>query len=755
MVSVSAPSGRTAVGAGRAALYVFGAALFLSATLLFAVQPMFAKMALPRLGGAPGVWSVALVFFQGMLLAGYAYAHLLIRFVGPKAGACIHIVVMLLGALFLPLALAAGWGRPPDEGQIFYLLGLFGVSIGLPFFALSANAPLLQAWYARTGAPGGEDPYFLYGASNLGSFIALLGYPFIIEPALTLTEQSQSWSIGYGVLLILIASLGLYANRGAITVEPVRAVSPPATPLRRLTWVFLAFVPTALLVAVTAHISTDVAAAPFLWVIPLAIFLLTFVLVFRERPVIPYYLLAILLPALLVFVATDYLVRGLLPTLWLIGLHLLTFFVATMTAHSRLYALRPAADRLTEFYLWMSLGGVLGGAFTGLAAPYIFPTILEYPILLVLALAVLVRPERLDRGEIKASIAIVALGLLAAVFVWTSGKTLTLDDAQFFKIAVFVFVSVLLVFSRMWRLGTVAFFAFLMLVGGTAAPRSGTVELSRSFFGVHKIQDYASGLFRVLFNGTTQHGAAQIENHKPRAGWPEPLTYYHSQSPMAEVIRAVREAGHSVRLSPVGIVGLGTGSLACYKQEGEDWHFYEIDQQIVDIARNPNLFKFLTACAPDAQIRLGDARITLADAKDKYELLLIDAFSSDAIPIHLLTKEAIQLYFDHLTPSGVLVLHISNRHLDLLPEVGALARDLDLTAWAKQEETKPDYGPRLLATSQVVVLARYDQALGALPTLEGWTKMTNDPEQKEHRVWTDDYSDIFGAFRRQLKNQGY
>lgn len=755
MVSKGTPSARAAIGAGRAALYAFGAALFLSATLLFAVQPMFAKMVLPRLGGAPGVWSVALVFFQGVLLAGYTYAHLLIRHVGPKAGAFIHMAVMIVGALFLPLALAAGWGRPPDDGQILYLLGLFGVSVGLPFFALSANAPLLQAWYARTGAPGGEDPYFLYGASNLGSFIALLGYPFLIEPMLTLTEQTNSWSIAYVVLLVLIAALGLYANRGAIAVQPVAAVSPPIAPVRRLTWIFLAFVPTALLVAVTAHISTDVAAAPFLWVIPLAIFLLTFVLVFRERPLIPYYILAILLPALLVFVATDWLIRGLLPTLWLIGLHLLTFFVAVMAAHSRLYALRPAADRLTEFYLWMSLGGVLGGAFTGLAAPYIFPTILEYPILLVAAFAVLVRPERMGREEVKAALVIAALGLAVAVYVWVTGNSLTLDHDDYFKYSVFAPVAILLLISRMWPLAAVSVLAFVLLAGGSSAPRSVNVELSRSFFGVHKVQDYRSGVFRALYNGTTLHGAAQIENHAPRAGWPEPLTYYHVQSPMAEAIRAVREAGNSVRLSPVGIVGLGAGSLACYKSEGETWHFYEIDSQIVHIARDSGLFKFLPACAPEAEIRLGDARITLAEAKDKYELLLIDAFSSDAIPIHLLTKEALELYFDRLAPNGVLVLHISNRHLDLLPEVAALARDLDLIAWDKQDESKPDYGPRLLATSQVVVLTRYEQALGALPTLEGWTKMAFDPEQKEHRAWTDDYSDIFGAFRRQLNKQGY
>jgi hypothetical protein len=755
MVSKKTPSPTTATGAGRAALYVFGGALFLSATLLFSVQPMFAKMVLPKLGGAPGVWSVALVFFQGMLLAGYFYAHLLVRYAGPRLGAFVHIGVMLAGGLFLPLALAAGWGRPPEEGQILYLLGLFGVSVGLPFFALSANAPLLQAWYSRTGAPGGEDPYFLYGASNLGSFIALLGYPFVIEPALRLTEQSNYWSIGYCVLLVGIAVLGLYANRGAVSVEPVVATSPAVTTRQKLTWVFLAFVPTALLVAVTAHISTDVAAAPFLWVIPLAIFLLTFVLVFRDRALVPYYVLAALLPALVVFVATDWLIRGILPTLWLLGLHIVTFFVAAMTAHSRLYALRPASDRLTEFYLWMSLGGVLGGAFTGLLAPHIFPTILEYPILLVLTLLVLVKPERVGDEEKKFALAVVATGLIVAGYVFASGKTLAFDYDFYFKIAVaFVVVSTLL-FSRIWRLAAASLLAFALLAGGSVSPKSTTVELTRSFFGVHKIQDVSSGVFRVLYNGTTLHGAAQIENGKPREGWPEPLTYYHTQSPMAEVIRATREAGHSVRLSPVGIVGLGGGSLACYKGEGETWHFYEIDTKIAEIARDSGYFKFLPACAPDAEIRIGDARITLAESNDKYELLLIDAFSSDAIPIHLLTKEALQLYFDRLTPNGVLVLHISNRHLDLQPEVGALARDLDVVAWAKQDQAQSDYGPRMLASSQVVALARYEQALGALPSLEGWTKVENDPEQKEHRAWTDDYSDIFGAFRRQLKNQGY
>ena len=743
-----APSAKAAKGAGRAVLLVFGGALFLSATLLFAVQPMFAKMVLPKLGGAPGVWSVALVFFQGVLLAGYFYAHLLVRYVGARAGAFIHIAVLAAGALLLPLALAQGWGRPPEEGQILYLLGLFGVSVGLPFFALSANAPLLQAWYARTGAPGGSDPYFLYGASNLGSFIALLGYPFLIEPSLRLAQQSNLWSIGYVVLALCIAALGLYANRGAIDVRAVPATSPAPTVEDRLTWIFLAFVPTALLVAVTAHISTDIASAPFLWVIPLALFLLTFVLVFRTRPLVPYYLLAILLPALIVFVATDWLIRGLLPTLLLIALHLATFFVATMVAHSRLYALRPASDRLTEFYLWMSFGGVLGGAFAGLAAPHIFPSVLEYPILLVLALLVLVRRERVGRPELTFAGVVLLTGIALAAVCYATGISLPIGASTTFKALVLVFVSLVLLSIRMWPLASVSLLAFALLAGGVVAERTRTVFMTRNFFGVHKIEDYSSGIFRVLYHGTTLHGATQMENGKPKSGWPEPLTYYHTHSPMAETIRAVREAGHSVRLSPVGIVGLGSGSLACYRQDGEIWHFYEIDTDVVHLARDSGYFRFLPACAPDAPIHVGDARITLGESDLKHELLLIDAFSSDAIPIHLLTREALKLYFDRLTPNGVLVLHISNRHLALLPEVAALAQDAGVEALWKQDTPQSDYGSRLLATSLVVVLARTTDAFGALPTLEGWAKLEPQPGL---RAWTDDYSDILDAFLRNLQ----
>lgn len=349
-----------------------------------------------------------------------------------------------------------------------------------------------------------------------------------------------------------------------------------------------------------------------------------------------------------------------------------------------------------------------------------------------------------------AALAVLAIGLAIAIYAFVTDNTLETDQDSWWIAGVFLFASLPLVMMRMWPLAAVATLAFMLLAGGALKPRSSLAHMERNFFGVHKIMDRRSGVFRVLYHGTTIHGAEQLEDGEPKPGWPEPLTYYHTQSPMAEVIRAVREAGNSTRLSPVGIVGLGAGSLACYRQEGEIWHFYEIDTDVVRIARDSGYFRFLPACAPDARIHIGDARITLADSTLKHELLLIDAFSSDAIPVHLLTKEAVQLYFDRLTPNGVLVLHISNRHLALLSEVAALANALDVKAWVKQEQERPDYGGRLLATSLVVALARNSEALGGLPTLDDWAELPTDVEM---RPWTDDYSNILRAFLRNLRGE--
>lgn len=721
---------------------LFVATLFLSATLLFAVQPMFAKMVLPRLGGAPGVWSVAIVFFQAVLLLGYLYAHLLTRFLSFRVGSLIHIALLALGLFFLPLALSQSWGQPPEEGHIGWLLGLFGVSVGVPFFALSANAPLLQAWFARSET--GREPYFLYGASNLGSFLALIGYPLLAEPWLRLGTQSLVWSVGYLALAILVALTALASARrlDAATAEP----RPKAlvTMGDRLAWVVFAFVPSALLISVTAHISTDIAAAPFLWVVPLAIFLLSFVLVFRDAPIIGPEWFAALLPGALVLVATTLFIPNVMSMPLVLSLHLAAYFIAVMVAHGRLYAARPAPSALTEFYLWMSFGGVLGGAFAGLLAPQLFNTILEYPLLLAAALALLIVPSKTPKAAFVVSAIILVAALALAGLQQASGTNVPYALQRNWTIALMVIGSLVLLASRLPVIAA-ALFAALLVVGTALKPASEDIAQTRSFFGVHRITDVNGGEHRVLYHGTTIHGAQRLQNGRLPSYRPDPLTYYDVTGPLAEVTRALRNNGW--RLSPVALVGLGAGAMSCHREDGETWEFYEIDREVVRLARDPRYFSFVSSCNPDAPITIGDARVTLQDATRRYELIVVDAFSSDAIPVHLLTREAVKLYFDRMQEHGVVALHVSNRHLDLLPVVAAIARDLGLVVWSRYDTPTVFEASDYVASSVVAVLARRDEDLGSLPA-DGWQRL--EPEAGVE-AWTDDYSNILGAMIRRMQ----
>ena len=415
-------------------LAVFGTAIFLSAALLFAVQPMFTKMVLPQLGGSPSVWSVAIVFFQAVLLAGYAYAHLLTRHARTKASVFIHVAVMLAATFALPLAIAGGWGRPPTEGEALWLLGLFAVSIGLPFFALSANAPLLQAWFARSGHPRAEDPYFLYAASNIGSILALLSYPFVIEPITRLGQQARAWSIAFYLLIVLIGACGVLSWRaGGAARDAAVSRQAGARPSERdaTIWMALAAVPSALLIAVTAHLSTDIAPSPFLWVIPLALYLSTFVIVFQQRPVLPHHGMILIQPALLVaLVATVvYTVHDYLPLVMI--LHVATFFVTAMVCHGELARRRPAAGHLTAFYMWMSAGGVIGGAAAALVAPHVFSWVAEYPILIVLA--ILCRPG-LTLADRRETMLVLGAFLVAVAIIVVPAVAFehTLDSKSFY-----------------------------------------------------------------------------------------------------------------------------------------------------------------------------------------------------------------------------------------------------------------------------------------------------------------------------------
>lgn len=728
-------------------LALFTLAIFLSAALIFAVQPMFTKLVLPRLGGSPSVWSVAMVFFQAALLAGYAYAHLITHYLPGRMAIAAHLAVLLLALFSLPLAIATGWGRPPASGEAFYLIGLFTISIGLPFFALAANAPLLQAWFARSGHPSARDPYFLYAASNVGSFLALLSYPFFVEPLTRLGEQTRFWTFGFYALILLIALCGavLWPLAGRKPLFPAHADVAGAPAWKdALIWIALAAVPSAFLIAVTAHISTDVAASPLLWVLPLALYLATFVIVFQTRPVIPHRF-ALAAQAVSVALLAGVYINGSTDSIFTtIFINLAAFFFTALVCHGELARRRPPARHLTEFYLWMSFGGMIGGIAAGLIAPNVFNWVAEYPVLIVLGL--LCRPGVLEGGIARERLVWFALfAVVAAAALHVSRSDQPLSEAKMMAIA----ASILLVSAVFLRdsLKFAAVVALALAVGAIYQVGSYKGESVRNFFGVHKIYDTADG-YRILLHGTTIHGAEKIADEEGPApdAKPIPLTYYHANSGLAQVINAMREKKPgSLRFA---VIGLGTGSIACHAREGDIWNFYEIDQSIVDVATDPGYFTFLESCAPDAKIVLGDARLTLADASDGvYDLIIVDAFSSDAIPIHLLTKEAMAIYLRKLAPGGIVVMHISNRHMELGSVVAGIAQANGLVTRQNSRAKENEDSDKYLFSSTVAACARTDADFGVLTRQEKGWELLPAPSR---RVWTDDYSNIVGAMLRNL-----
>lgn len=735
-------------GSARATLLLFAAALFLSALLLFAVQPLFAKMVLPRLGGSPQVWSVLMVCFQAVLLAGYAYAHVLIRAFGARRSAPVHLFVLTAAIFTLPIGVAAGWEQPPADGQSLWLIGLFAASVAVPFFAVSANAPLLQAWFARSGHAQASDPYFLYGASNIGSFAALLSYPVVVEPLFRLPAQGQIWSGGFFGLILLVAAAGLLTIQAVASSQPGEGAqeageADAVSPARRAGWVALAFVPSGLLVAVTAHISTDIAAAPFLWVLPLALFLATFVLTFRTTPAIRPQVLLAAHALLVAFYAVAPLNLAEMHIGVIIAFHLGLFFVSAMVCHSELYRQRPPAGRLTEFYLWMSLGGVAGGLFAGLLAPMLFSSLLEYPLLIGAALLCNAVFWRRAGSDVK------GWGLAAALGVLLFAPKLTgIAYGEAPKLVFIAVAGILVVIVVRQRSAPVRLFAFALVVflaSSAYAGRPHTLEQMRSFFGVHRIQDTADGAFRLLVHGTTIHGAQALDRGtgKPRAGRPAPRTYYHYGGPLGQAVAAMRPGGG---YGNVGVVGLGTGSLACHAHPGEAWSFYEIDPEVVRIARNEEHFRFLAECAPTADIIVGDARMTLArQPAGRFDLLVLDAFSSDAIPVHLLTREAFGLYARLLRPRGNLLFHISNRHMELASVLAAVAAEHGWQVQVRDSSSpEPFDTSTYFAQSIAAVATRDDAHIGDLAGHPDWA--LQDPGTT--RAWSDDYSNILSAIIR-------
>lgn len=755
MISVPSDTASQSTGARNTlVLVVYTVAIFTSALLLFSVQPLFTKMVLPRLGGSPAVWSVAMVFFQSLLLGGYAYAHYLMTLKNRTAPVVIHLMLLTAALLTLPLSIASGWGEPPASGYAFWLLGLFAVSIGLPFFALAANNPMLQAWFVRTGHPDGPDPYFLYASSNIGSFLALLSYPVLFEPMFSLRTQNVIWTGGYALLIVLIAACGVLLLRSPpMTVDAVSAAdgdAPAPSWPTRLRWIFLAAVPSGLLIAVTAHISTDVAAAPLLWVLPLSLYLLTWVLVFQSRPLLPHWLMLLLQPLAIAGVMILLVIGGEQNLLLTLGGHQLCFFIIAMACHGELARTRPAARYLTGFYVALSFGGMVGGLFAGLIAPYTFSWIAEYPILL--ALAALCRPAGAptERGGFSLWVlaAIAGLGLIALAY-RQGTVTEFLETNRVWMVTAFacamMVLAVLLKIGR-WQITALVVLGLILIRVYPAD--DGRVETVRSFFGVHKIVVTSNGQYHVLMHGTTIHGAEKFleDDGSPVKGRPEPISYYHKDGGMGRAIAAIRERkGGPIR---VAVIGLGAGTLACQSQPGEDWKYFEIDQTMVDTARDPKYFTYVSACDPGMKPVIGDARLTFAKEQDgAYDLIIVDAYSSDAIPIHLATEEAMAIYKAKLAPQGAVVMHVSNRHLELASVVVGIAEENDLKSWVYNEDSGRDAD--YIFTTNVVISAREEADVGKIASDEKWV-LTEATEGQ--RVWTDDYSNVLGAVWRRLRN---
>ncbi len=721
----------------------FAATLFLSAFLLFSVQPMFTKMVLPVLGGSPGVWSVAMVFFQALLLGGYVWAHMLTRYLPLNVAAILHLALTAIALLALPIALRAGGEAPPGSSQAVWLIGVFTAAVGLPFFALSANGPLLQAWFARSGHPGAHGAYTLYGASNIGSFGALLAYPFLFEPFAGLDAQSNLWAWGYGALIICLAGCALLTLRGAKSARASIA-SLAAAPWNNWSWTrfggwtLIAAGPSGLLVSVTAHISTDIASAPLLWVLPLALYLLTFVICFRDRfalsdeQLAPAQIFATLL--MLVFMTV-----GGLPLMLALAVHLVYFFVSVLLSHRALYNLRPVHTELTAFYVAMSLGGLIGGVFTGLIAPHIFSSVTEYPILILASLLCQPRIAAALRAmgwrDLALPFVFIPIAWLAADKIVPADRAVTLCAAIIFSIGII-----------RWRSFPQAIACALALCLVVIwLPQALTKSQSwRSFFGVHKIREieHMGARFRILNHGTTMHGAVRIdEQGRPTpANNPLPTTYYANGGPIAEALASVRAQRGG--LSAIHAIGLGVDTLSCQRKPGEEIIFFEIDPEVIRLARNSALFNFVSACAPDARIVTGDARLTLARETKPADIVIVDAFSSDAIPVHLLTKEALGVYLSRLTPEGVLIFHISNNVMDLSKTIARVAIEHGLVAFRRIDVVASSPDRNMYSSSMVMAVARTPAHLGAIATSAEWKPIAADMNR---RPWTDDYSTILEA----------
>ena len=695
---------------------------------------MVGKMLLPYLGGAAAVWTTCVLFFQLMLLIGYVYAHLLARTADMRKQIATHAVVLLLPLAFLPIQFQSASSQSFSLHPSLELLLVLLTSTAVPFFVVSTTAPLLQNWFSRTTHAAASDPYFLYAASNVGSLLALLAYPFFIEPRIGVATQSRLWLGGYVGLVLMfgVTAAVIYPKRRMITTVRPESTETVAGK-KRLYWIAASMVPSALMLAVTNHIAANVGSIPFLWLLPLALYLLTFIIAFgRVRSDSISRLTPPILLLFFPFVAAG--VMGPPGLNWiLIGIHLLLMFVGCLLCHTRLAESRPEPQHLTEFYFWVALGGVLGGAFTATIAPAVFTSVFEYPLLVALL-------PFFRGGDLKKSdVAIAGAFALATFAVWTILRATHLDsDTNAIALAHMAVFFVGYKFIRNPQRFACTFmvfmFAYAFIIPGYIEGAN-RIYTSRNFFGVKKVLDNPSTRLRELLHGDTIHGMESTEPERAA----QPLSYYYRGGSVSDVVEMLQQRGTPQRFA---VLGLGTGTMGSYSDDAHRVTFYEIDPAVEPIARQ--YFTFLRQCAANCDVVIGDGRLQLAREPDNtFDMLLLDAFSSDSIPTHLLSEEALRMYLSKLKPRGVLLFNVSNRYLNVEKLVSALVADAGLVGYSRFDDAG-DLRKLGKSSANHLVAARHLEDISSIAGHPGWHPIVRP---SDFQAWTDDYSSLLGLIR--------
>lgn len=730
----------------------YASTLFLSALLLFLMQPMVGKLLLPRFGGSPAVWTTSMLAFQGLLLAGYLYAHLTIRWLGARRQAWLHVALLLLPLACLPIELNDD-GTADAQGSASSLLRIVLLRCGPPLLAVSATAPLLLRWFAATSHPAARDPYFLYAASNAGSLLGLIAFPLLLEPRLGILRQLEVWRYGYLLLIAGIALAAWLLHRHARVSNPSigGAADPPLAPriadadamrmprhagVRQvLHWIALALVPSSAMLGVTSHITTDVAATPLLWAAPLGIYLATFIWAFARRTTVPLAWIDRLFPGIVLVMIPLLFLRVALPVGALLGAHYGVLALIALLCHGALARSRPAPDQLTAFFGWISLGGALGGVCNALVAPLLFDSTLEYPLMLAAAALLRPAPHRLRRPDridwLMLGSMIVALYLAARIVHWQGHA-----DQLASVIPVYGIPAAICFMLRRRTLPFAAGVLVLVVGFGWFTDRAaGTLLLAeRNFFGVIRVVD--EGDHRVLVHGTTIHG---VQRARPQPSQ-QPLAYFHRAGPIGDVFEVLAARGNALRIA---IAGLGVGTIAAYGQPSWSMRFLELDPAMARVARDPDLFTYLARSRAQVEVTLGDARLLLAADPTTYDLLILDAFGSDSVPFHLLSTEAIALYLTRLEPHGWLVFNVTNRYLDLAPTLHRNARELGLACLARQGAVTAEQAAEFLFGAHFVAMARQPIDLAGLAARDGWRV----PPLTTGHPLSDDHSSVLRLLR--------